>query len=236
MEISIKRKVKNPIIIEGFPGFGLVGTIASEFLVEHLKTELIGNIFLDELPAMIAVHEGKIIQPIGIYYNKENNIIIISGISAMPGMEWKLADAVLKLARDNEAKEIVSIEGVGTSLPNEKPKTYYYADDEKNSKKLETLKLEKLREGIIVGVTGILLAKGEGIKRTAIFVETVSGLPDANAAAEAIKAIDGYLGLKVNYEPLKEQARKFEEKLKTILVKSMEAKEKQEQKQLSYVG
>ncbi|MBW2989975.1 PAC2 family protein, partial [Candidatus Woesearchaeota archaeon] len=42
MQIKLWKKPKNPIIIEGFPGFGLVGTIASEFLIDHLKTELIG--------------------------------------------------------------------------------------------------------------------------------------------------------------------------------------------------
>lgn len=236
MEVKIKKRVSNPIIIEGFPGFGLVGTIASEFLAEHLKTELIGSIYIDEMPAMVAIHEGKIIQPIGIHHDKENNIVIISGMGAIPGMEWKLADALLKFAKESNAKEIISIEGVGNPLSGETPKTYYCTDDEKSAKKLESLKLERLREGIIVGVTGVLLAKKDGMKMTAIFVESSTGLPDANAAAEAIKALDGYLGLKVDYEPLKEQAKRFEEKLKNIILKTAAAKEEQQQKQMSYVG
>jgi len=236
MEIVLKKKVKNPTIVEGFPGFGLVGTIASEFLAEHLKTELIGSIYLDEMHAMVAVHEGNIIQPIGIYYNEENNILIISGMNASTGMEWKIADGILDIAQKTAAKEIISIEGVGTQVPGEVPKVYYYSDDPKSAKQLEKIKLDKLREGIIMGVTGVLLAKGDNVKKTALFVETKSGLPDANAAAEAIKALDGYLGLKVDYEPLRDQARKFEEKLKTIMQKSMEAKQEQEQKQMNYLG
>ena len=43
MEIKISKNIKNPIIISGFPGFGLVGSIATEFLIEHLKTEKDGD-------------------------------------------------------------------------------------------------------------------------------------------------------------------------------------------------
>ena len=44
MEIKLYKKPKSPLIIEGFPGFGLVGTIATEFLLEHLQTEQIVKI------------------------------------------------------------------------------------------------------------------------------------------------------------------------------------------------
>ena len=71
MKVVLKKKPKNPIIIDGFPGFGLVGTIATEFLLDHLKTEKIGKIWISELPAMVAIHEGKVVEPIGIFYSKK---------------------------------------------------------------------------------------------------------------------------------------------------------------------
>ena len=46
MKIELSKKPKNCTLIEGFPGFGLVGTIATEYLLEHLQTEKIGKIFL----------------------------------------------------------------------------------------------------------------------------------------------------------------------------------------------
>ena len=42
MEIKLTKKPQNPTLIEGFPGFGLIGTITTEFLIEHLKAEKIG--------------------------------------------------------------------------------------------------------------------------------------------------------------------------------------------------
>lgn len=70
MDFELTKKPKSPIIIEGFPGFGLVGTISTEFLVEHLGAEKIGKIDIEENPPMVAVHKGKVIDPIGIFYRK----------------------------------------------------------------------------------------------------------------------------------------------------------------------
>ena len=38
MELILSKKPKGVTIVEGFPGFGLIGTIATEFLIEHLET------------------------------------------------------------------------------------------------------------------------------------------------------------------------------------------------------
>jgi len=71
MEVELNKKPISPIIIEGFPGFGLLGTIVTEFLIDQLKAELIGTIKVDEAPAIVAVHDGKVVQPIGIFYDKK---------------------------------------------------------------------------------------------------------------------------------------------------------------------
>ncbi|MEK7431683.1 MAG: PAC2 family protein, partial [Cyanobacteriota bacterium] len=75
MQIKLSKKPKNCILIEGFPGFGLVGTFASEFLLEHLQVEQIGKIIFDEMPAIVAIHESKLVEPLGIFYNKKYNLV-----------------------------------------------------------------------------------------------------------------------------------------------------------------
>ena len=44
MQVVLTKKPKKVIIITGFPGFGLIGTITTEFLIEHLKALPIGKI------------------------------------------------------------------------------------------------------------------------------------------------------------------------------------------------
>jgi len=113
---------------------------------------------------------------------------------------------------------------------------FFYSNNEKNKNKFKKIKVEPLKEGIIIGVTGAILLRAEKIPVSCIFAETHSSLPDSKAAAKVIEVLDKYLGLKVDYKPLLVQAEKFEGKLKSLLTESQKAQQISEKKQLSYVG
>src|SRR3989339_1391323 len=183
MEIVLNEKPKTPIIIQGFPGFGLVGTIATEFLLEHLKMRNIGHIWLDELQPMVAVHNEKVVHPLGLFYNEKYNIVILHVVTAAQGLEWKLSEAILKLSDDLKATEIISLEGVGASTETDNPRTFFYSTSDKKKKELSRLWLDPLKEGIIIGVTSALLLKSKAAM-SCVFVETHSTLPDSKAAAK----------------------------------------------------
>ncbi len=235
MKLILTKKPQKVIIIEGFPGFGLIGTIATEFLMEHLDTEKIGIVEMDEVPAMIAIHQNKVIEPISIHYNKQYNMVLVHALSVSKELGWKVAEIVNELAQALSAKEIISLEGVGSPNQGEGRVFYYSTFDGTIVKKISGA-ASPLQEGIIVGVTGALLAKRIKTPILALFAEAKSGLPDSKAAAEIIKVLDLYTGLKVDPKPLLKQAQMFEEKLKGILQKSKEADELHEEKKLSYVG
>jgi len=235
MKITLLKKPKNVTLVEGFPGFGLIGTIAIEFLMDHLKTEKIGVVEMDEIPAMIAIHQNKVIEPISIHYNKEFNMVLIHAINVGKNLGWKLADMVEQLAKDLSAKQIISLEGVGSPNPDSGRIFYYSTTNSNTSKRLEET-AKPLMEGIIVGATGALLAKQMKIPLLALFAEAKSGMPDSKAAAEIIKALDAYTGLKVDPKPLLKQAVLFENKLKSIVEKGQKAEDTQQKKKLSYVG
>jgi uncharacterized protein len=234
MKLVLSKKPKNVTIIEGFPGFGLIGTIATEFLMEHLQTEKIGIVELDEIPAMIAIHQNKVIEPVSIHYNKKYNLILVHAINIGQNLGWKLAEVITELAEALSAKEIISLEGVGS--PNaDTSRIFYYTTKSSGMEKLKGV-ANPLMEGIIVGVTGALLAKNVKVPLIALFAEAKPGLPDSKAAAHIIEALDAYTGLKIDTKPLLKQAQIFEEKLKSIVSKSQQAHETQQQKSLSYVG
>ncbi len=236
MEVKLNKKPKNCTIIEGFPGFGLVGTIASEFLIEHLETEQIGKIFFDDMPAIVAIHENKIVEPLGIFYNKKYKLIILHAITTATHYEWQMADTIIKLANDLNSNEIISLEGVGSGAESEGSSVFYYANNEKNAEFFEKIGIQPLKEGIIMGVTGAILLRTEKKKVSCLFAETQSNMPDSKAAAKIIEALDKYIGMDLDCKPLLEQAEKFESKLKGILQKSQEAQELSDKKKLSYLG
>ncbi len=248
MELTLTKKPKNPIVIEGFPGFGLVGTIATEFLLEHLQTEHIGHIWFEEMPATVAIHKNKLIDPISINYNKKHNIVIIHAVTNPVGIEWKAADAVLEICEKLGTKQLITIEGVGTAIPQPKEEAlkkvidgkggkgvFYYANDTTLKKQLDKAKVAPLGEGIIVGVTSSILLKTK-IPTAAIFAETAIGLPDSKAAARVIEVLDKMFGLGVDPKPLIKQAEQFEEKLKSLMAQVQTASKDTEKKQVGYIG
>ncbi|HME87221.1 MAG TPA: PAC2 family protein, partial [Candidatus Nanoarchaeia archaeon] len=212
--------------------------IVTEYLIDHLETESIGAVHTDQIPAMIAVHKGRIVQPIEIFYNKKYNIVFLHVVTNPVGMEWRFGELVLKLAQTIQAKEIISIEGVGSNNPDEEPRTYYYSNSEAKRKAFQKIGVEELKEGVIMGVTGTILLKAKNAKQplSCIFAETHSQMPDSKAAAAVIKVIDKYLGLNVDPKPLEHEAEAFEEKLRAIMEKSKQASEIQQKKNLSYLG
>ncbi|MCX6707471.1 MAG: PAC2 family protein [Candidatus Woesearchaeota archaeon] len=236
MELHLEKKPKNPVIIQGFPGFGLVGTITTEFLIQQLKAELIGNIKCDDIPAMIAIHDSKILQPVGIYYDKKTNIVIVHIVTTVQGIEWRLADVITKLAEELDAKSIISLEGVAS--PNEEGpmNCFYYSSIADHRKIFENNQVNPLKEGIILGVTGALLLDAHKTPLTCVFAETHSAMPDSKASARVIELIDKLLGLNIKTEPLLKEAEKFEEKLKGIMQQSKNTSDMQMKKRLSYVG
>lgn len=233
--IKLSKLVKNPLVIEGFPGIGLVSTITTGFLIEHLKCERIGTYYFEEVPPSMAIHQCKTVLPVGIYYNQKNNIVIIHAVTSPIGIEWKAADLVLELCKQIKAKEIITIEGIG-STEQEESKGFYFTNNTTNEQKLRKAGLDCLGEGIIVGVSAGVLLKNDTIPTTCLFAETHSNLPDSKAAAIVIQMLDSYLGLKVDYKPLLKQAAQLETKLKGLMEQTAKAKELKEKKALPYIG
>jgi predicted ATP-grasp superfamily ATP-dependent carboligase len=144
---------------------------------------------------------------------------------------------ILDVAKQLGAKEIISLEGVGSPIMKNDSKIYYHTNKESLRGKIENIKIEPMKEGIVMGITSALMVMAKENKPlTCFFAETRSSMPDSKASAKIIEILDRYLGLKVDYKPLMKQAEKFEGKLKEILQKGLEAKKQIDKKDISYVG
>ena len=218
MKYVLKKKPKGATIIQGFPCIGLVSTITTKFLIDHLKVEQIGHFESERLVPLTAIHNSQIVEPISVYYNQKYNIIIIQALAEVKGIEWELADAILKMASELKSKEIISIEG--TPGQSQNISVFYHSN--KNKK----LNIQPIQEGIVMGVIAAMLLKTESkMPITCLFGETHSQLPDSESAANVIKVLDDYLKLKVDFKPLLAQAKVFEEKLKQFVSKAQDTQQ-----------
>ncbi len=226
MDIVLRKKPKDATLIEGFPGFGLVGTIVTEYLLEQLGCEQIGELTYDELPATVAIHKSKLVHPMAVFYNKKYNLIVLHAILDIRGHEWQVARAVEKLVKDLEVKEVLSIEGVTGDGSDD---LYCF-----QNKKLEKLGAKPVEESVIVGVTAALLLRQK--KMSCLFAPTHSNMPDSRAAAKIIEVLDKYLGFNLDTKPLLMQAEIFEAKVKDLMKKANKTTDEVDKKQMSYLG
>jgi len=225
MEITLTKKPKSPTLIIGFPGVGLVGPIVTEFLIEHLQTEKIGEFTYDELPPTVAIHKGKLVHPMSLHYSEKHNVLILYTILNVRGSEWKVAGKIRELAKEVGAKELLCIDGA-TSVGEEQSKIYTFGNE-----KFKELGALPLNESVITGVTGALMLDPG---TNCIFASTQVDMPNSKAAAEVVKFLDKYLGMEVDPAPLLHQAEQFEQKLKSLMSQSKVHADAQ--REMDYLG
>ena len=217
MKIRLNEKPQNVRLILGFPGFGLVGTIATKFLIEHLDVKKIGEIESNKLLPLAAIHKSGLIGPLDLFYNKKYNLVILQTLSDLAGSEWKVSEVIDELARILNAKEVIILEGLPSNKTKGEMKTYMYSDN--NPKNAEKLGLSMLEEGIMMGVTATVMLRLEKTPVSVILAESPSKLPDSEAAARAIQVLDKYWSLDIDFKPLMKAAKNFEGMLKEMMEK-----------------
>src|SRR3989344_3165702 len=173
MKYKLTKRPKSPKIIIGFPSIGLVSTIATKFLLDHLETEQIGYLESERMLPLTAIHKSKVVEPLTFYYNKKYNLVILQSLTEVAGLEWEVTEAVLKLAKELNTKEIIMLEGIPTTQQ-QKLSLFFYSNKEK-AKCVSAA--SPLKEGIIMGVTAAMLLKSN-LPVTCFFSETHSALPD----------------------------------------------------------
>ncbi|HLD04692.1 MAG TPA: PAC2 family protein [Candidatus Nanoarchaeia archaeon] len=227
MKIKLHQKPQDVIIIEGFPGFGFVSNIAVEYLIEHLNAVQIGEFVYDDLPATAAIHEGKLVNPMAVFHIPKYNLVVLHTLLNVKGHEWKIAECILHMAQELNAKEILTLEGVAGE--EEKPKPYYFGDP-----KFGKSGAEPVEECVILGVSAALMLRHPHV--SCLFVNAHSSFPDSAAAAKLIEVLNKHFGMNLDTKPLLQQAQAFEKKIHRILQESEKTQTELDKKGMSYLG
>ena len=102
-------------------------------------------------------------------------------------------------------------------------KVHGIASTPEMKKFLDNFDIDQTKEGMITGVTGVLLYKGVLEKRDVICLlsEAHEAYPDSRSAASLVKKLDIILpGIKIDPEPLYNEAEKIEANIKKFLEQS----------------
>ena len=220
VEIILDKKVnlKDYTLIEGFPGIGLVGTIAAGYIIEKRKMEPIGHIYSDKFPPMTSIHQGKAYFPARIYKDSTHKICVLLAEFLIPNnVVYEVSNEIMKFAKQNKIKQIISLAGMTSAVQTDdiSKKIFGIASDDKMLKFLKSKKVNIINEGVTTGVSGVTLAQCSVLNFPAasLLAESKAGEPDPRSSIELIKRLEDIVGLKVDTVDLLKEAEKIEKNM-----------------------
>lgn len=208
-------------VIDGFPSVGLVSTICANYLIDVLELEQIGILDSPSFPTVSIVRGGVPMFPVRIYGGNKL-CVFVSEFQPDKELVRPIAETILAFAKEKGCRTIISPEGLVTDEPahdDEDVKVYALGSTPEVRERLEGAGLETFANGIITGVSGVLLALGkkDGFESVSILAEANPSYPDARAAARVIEAIDGLIeGVTIDVKPLYTEAENIERTLRMM--------------------
>jgi len=222
-----KKDVTNAMVIISFPTIGLVSTIVANFLVTKLKLKRIGALLHDDFYPAAIIKDGIPTPPVGIFAGDnecgpdgscDQLVIISSDLPIKASLISPLADKILGWCRQNRCKLVTTIEGVNRTDPlGEEIGVFHVASNDEALRSLEGLPTQPLERGMVSGLSGVLLYKGNisdfGV--TCLLAEAHQDYPDSRSAAEVLKVLDKMVPqIKMDPKPLLEEAKYIEDQIK----------------------
>lgn len=222
------RRLKKPVVIMGFPGTGLVGSVAASQIVESLQMELGGYLSSSEFAPLAAIHDYKPMPAARIHYSEKYNMIVIISEMTIPiGSSLEVAEKIYEFAKAMDASAIISLGGI--SMQDEKKGVFVVSSEPSMIKDIIAKKLAKpIKEGATTGVTGILLAKGalDHFPVATILAESSEEYLDPKAATNVLKILMKMTGIQINTAKLEKEAEEYAKDIKEAVLKSRILKKK----------
>ncbi len=226
-----KKDISNALVIVTFPTVGLVSSIVSNFIISNMKLDLIGAIVSDDFYPAAIITNGVPTPPVRIFAGDEvcgqtnecdQIVVITSELPIRTGAFSPLADKIIEWCREKNCKLVTTIEGIQSQDPieDEKVAVFHTASTPNALKALEKLPSKPFETGMVSGLSGILLYKGnlQKFDISCFLAEAHAEFPDSRSAAEVLKVLDRMLPqIKMDPEPLLKEAEEIEERVKRAM-------------------
>lgn len=220
---------KGYTLIEGFPGAGLVGPMAASYMIEKLEMDYCGYIESDLFPPIAAIHDGVPLFPARIYVSQKPKLVIVMSEFIIPANAvYPLARELLSFVRKNGISKIISVGGIPSKDPTS---TQHVTSPDKDLvKKAESKDIKAIGEGVIAGVSAVIMTGAEQLKIPAlsILVEVNPQITDPKYAEVAIEALNKLINTNIDLEELDKEAKEVEAKIKELMSKIKESHDRYE--------
>ena len=218
--------LRNAIVVAGFPSIGLVSTIVANYLIDALDLKQVGALNSSQFPALSVVHTREPLSPVRIYAGMsktgEKIAVFVSEFKPKSHLISSLSNTVLNWVCKKGCNLLVSPEGMVVEGKEDKfsdeeniADVYGIGSTEKARSLLGEKSIPQFKNGIIAGVSGVLLNMGKqaGFDVIAILAEAHPNIPDARAAASVLNVIAKIVGVEIDIGPLSDEAGRIEKQL-----------------------
>lgn len=208
--------LEEPILIEGFPGLGLVGKIATDHLIEELEMRYFASLDCEGLPG-IGVYRGgdrTARPPVRLYASDEHDLLALQSDAPISSDAVdSVADCLTNWITTQEATPIYL-----SGLPAERdgtPEIYGIGTGDAGDL-LERHDIDiPSEDGVVTGPTGALInrAAQRGFDSVGLVVESNPKFPDPEAASVLLEeGIGPIADLSVDVQDLIDRAAEIKEK------------------------
>jgi len=251
--IQNEIKLDSPILIAGFPGPGLVGSISTSYIINRLHMEQIACVESEFIVPGVIYAEGKLRHPFRLYSNEEGSVCVLvcEAPIMIQGMHSVL-DTVTKWALNNKVKQVMVLDGIAAEgIPNLKRTPIIMSSDgevadaasliqdieEPNDKEAQAgYDSERViypTTAYIGGLAGGLLSSclSNGLASKAIFISSTRGIPDPEGAAILLESLDKITdnkSLEIDTQHLRKQGVALRARMEKI-IQSLRGQQQQPQ-------
>ena len=212
-------------MIIGLPDVGLVGLIATSYLISELNLEEYAYIDSDLLPPVVVLHKGLPHAPLRMYGN-EKIIAVVSEMAVPAQSLHKVMREIVEWAQKKKVSRIVSMGGIpleNRQTINE-PEVFAAASSQELLDQVSTKGLKTLNEGYMVGPQALSMrySVNKGVAAIAILAQSFYNYPDPQAAALAIKEFSKISEVKVDVSKLLEKGEEIRLKARDMMKRTQE--------------
>jgi uncharacterized protein len=259
--VQRNKKLNSPILIAGFPGAGLVGSISTSYIINKLQMNQMACVESEFIVPGVIYAEGKLRHPFRLYSNEEGDVcVLVCEAPIMVHGMYSVLDTVVKWALNNKVKEVMVLDGIAVEgLPDSKRMPIILSSDGRaadaanlihdNNNSDVTNKEEKEEEedddgssniypttAFIGGIAGGILSSclSNGIASKALLISAARGMPDPEGAAiliESLSKITNNESLKIDTQQLRKQGASLKMRMEKIIQSFAEQQQGQGQQQ-----
>jgi uncharacterized protein len=224
---------ENTSVLMGFPGSGLVGSIALQYMVDQLEFTQIGSMNSKYFPPLAMMNKGVINVPVR-FYEKDNLAVIVADIPIHPMICYEVANGLLDWLEPHKVREVITIAGI---ITNEAEKRVFgVATTEDALPRIQDHTII-LPIGSISGIASSILTecKIRNIRAYGLLGETINA-PDPRSSAATIEVLNKIYNLNLDVKPLLEQAEEIESTMHKLAEQVQTAEQMPKKEQLPMYG